>query len=167
MDRRGPWLGVSRLARCRRTRNCWFWCWSAACSFTLCSCSVDVRVVLGKLSGMLPNSNVGAVHMSCATTVLLAMLVLPISALAQTSADEQLSAYRACARAHAPEAQAAGARTHDEAVAYFGKVCLPTLGLSLGSNDVSKDKPEPLRPAILRVVFREEWIAFIEGAAKR
>jgi hypothetical protein len=116
---------------------------------------------------VLPNSNVGAVHMSCATTVLFAMLILPISALAQTSADEQLSAYRACARAHAPEAQAAGARTPDEGVAYFGKVCLPTLGLSLGSNDISKGKPEPLAPGILRVLFREEWIAFIEGAANR
>jgi hypothetical protein len=84
--------------------------------------------------------------MSCASTVLFVMLILPISALAQTSADEQLSAYRACARAHASEAHAAGARTSDEAIAYFGNVCLPTLGLSLGSNDVSKDKPEPLRP---------------------
>ena len=106
------------------------------------------------------------VHMSCATAVFI-MLILPIWALAQTSADEQLGAYRACARAHAPEAQAAGARTLDEAVAYFGKVCLPTLQLSYGSNDVSKNQPEPLAPGILRVLFREEWIAFIEGAANR
>jgi hypothetical protein len=113
------------------------------------------------------NSNVGAGHMICASTVLFAMFILPISALAQTSADEQLSAYRACARAHALKAQAAGARTPDEAVAYFGKVCLPTLGLSLGSNDVSKNKLEPLAPGILRALFREEWTAFIEGAANR
>jgi hypothetical protein len=105
--------------------------------------------------------------MNCATTVLFALLILPISVLAQTSADEQLSTYRACARTHAPEAQAAGARTPDEAVAYFGKVCLPTFGLSLGSNDASKDKPEPLAPGILRALFREEWMAFIGGAANR
>src|SRR4051812_44527464 len=83
-----------------------------------------------------------------ATALLLGSL--PFSALAQTSDSEQLSAYRACARAHAFEAQAAGVRTPDGAVAYFGKVCLPAPGLLLGSRAGSNEKLEALVPRMLR-----------------
>jgi hypothetical protein len=54
--------------------------------------------------------------------------------------DEYIANLRACARAHAPEAQAAGVRTQDEAIKYFSKVCIPVLGLFLTGSDADHRK---------------------------
>ena len=104
----------------------------------------------------------------------------PWSLSAQTATqkqnlDEYISNLRACARAHAPEAQAAGVRTQDEEVKYFSKACIPVLGLFLmgsdidhqkGSADELKDMGAP-PPGIFRAAFREEWAAFIERMDRR
>lgn len=105
--------------------------------------------------------------------VLLATLSWSVSAETVTqkqNLDEYISNLRACAQAHAPEAQAAGVRTPDEAAKYFSKVCIPVLGLFLLGSDVDHQKRSAdelkdmgvLSPGIFRVVFQEEWVAFIE-----
>jgi hypothetical protein len=112
-----------------------------------------------------------------AIALLLATLLWPVSA--QTAEKENLNEFifklRACARAHAPEAQAAGVRRPDEAANYFAKVCIPVLGLFLlGSDDDQKKKLDgdpkemgALPPGIIRIAFREEWAAFIATTDKR
>jgi hypothetical protein len=103
--------------------------------------------------------------------LLLATVLWPVSA--QTAQNENLNEYisklRACARVHAPEAQAAGVRTPDEAANYFFKACIPILGLFLMGSDVDQkkrldDDPKEvgaLTPGIIRNAFREEWTAFM------
>jgi hypothetical protein len=117
------------------------------------------------------------------TVIVMLLATVPWSLSAQTAAqkqnlDEYISNLRACAQAHASEAQAAGVRTPDEAANYFVKVCIssiPVLGLFLAgpdvdgqkkSSDVFKDMGAP-QPGIYRAVFREEWAAFIERTDKR
>jgi hypothetical protein len=112
-----------------------------------------------------------------AIALLLATLLWPVSA--QTAQNENLNQYisklRACARAHAPEAQAAGVRTPNEAANYFFKVCVLVVGLILMGSDVDQKKRldddlkevGPLPPGIIRIAFREEWAAFIENTGSR
>jgi hypothetical protein len=87
-----------------------------------------------------------------AITLLLATLLWPVSAQTaqNVNLNEEISKLRACARARAPEAQAAGVRTSDEAANYFFEACIPVLGLFLMGSDVD-----------LRIAFSEEWNAFM------
>ena len=115
--------------------------------------------------------------MRTAITLLLAIVLWPVSAqTAQNeNLNEEISKLRACARAHAPEAQAPGVRTPDEAANYFFKACIPVLGLFLMGSDLDQkkrldDDPKEvgtLTPGIIRIAFREEWAAFIERTDKR
>ena len=114
--------------------------------------------------------------MRTAIAPLLAILLWPV--LAQTAQNENLneeiSKLRACARAHAPEAQAAGVRTPDEAANFFIKVCVPVVGLILMGSDVDQKKRldddlkevGALPPGMIRIVFREEWVALLERTDK-
>jgi hypothetical protein len=112
-----------------------------------------------------------------AIALLLATLLWPVSAQTaqNVNLNEFISKLRACAQAHAPEAQAAGVRTPDEASNYFVKVCVPVLGLFLMGSEVDQKKRldddlkevAALPPGIIRITFREEWAAFIERTDKR
>lgn len=109
------------------------------------------------------------------TAIVMLLATVPWSLSAQTATQKQnldgyIASLRACARAHAPEAQAAGVRTQDEAVKYFAKVCIPVLGLFLTGSDADHQKSSAddlkdmgaLPPGIFRAAFREGWTAFIE-----
>lgn len=64
---------------------------------------------------------------------------------------------------HAPDAQAAGVRTLDDAASYAMRACLPLLGIFLDPNASSKWEVavEALPPGIFRAVLREEWGNFM------
>jgi len=108
-------------------------------------------------------------------TVLVLLLMLPYSATAQTPQAERpfVSDFRACVRAHAAAAQAAGVRTEDEAADYFSKECAPPLfKMFLGSNDTpprSNNIPadEAVQPGLFRAIVREEWRNFVEQKSKQ
>jgi hypothetical protein len=114
------------------------------------------------------------------TSIVMLLATVAWSVSAQTAArnenlNEEISKLRACARAHAPEAQAAGVRTPNEAANYFFKACIPVLGLILMGSDADQkkrldDDPKEggaLTPGKIRIAFREEWAAFIERTDKR
>jgi hypothetical protein len=114
------------------------------------------------------------------TAIVMLLATVPWSASAQTATqkqnlDEYISNLRACAQAHAPEAQAAGVRTSDEAAKYFAKKCIPVLGLFLIGSDVDHQKrsADELKdmgappPGIFRAAFKEEWAVFIDRMDKR
>ena len=98
------------------------------------------------------------------------LLMLPSRASAQGDQAEQpsISSLRACVRAHAADAQAAGVRTPGEAENYFIRQCVPLVGMSLNPNNLpTKDDDRPLAPGIYRKVIKDEWSAFLEGANRR
>ena len=99
------------------------------------------------------------------TAILLFLLALPLSVTAQTSQAEKpyISDFRACVRAHAADAQAAGVRTSGEAEDYFEKQCVPPLfSLFLGSHNTSPRSDsvpadEAAPPGLFRAIVRQEW----------
>jgi hypothetical protein len=106
--------------------------------------------------------------------ILVLLPMLPFSVFAQTPQAEKpyASQFRACVRAHAADAQAAGVRTEDDAKNYSIKVCAPLFGMFLGSNDASPPSPnipkdEAVPPGLFRVIVREEWRDFLEQRDKR
>ena len=107
------------------------------------------------------------------TAILLFLLALPLSVTAQTPQGENayVSDFRACVRAHAADAQAAGVRTEDEAADYAVKMCAPLFGVFLGSNNISPRSnipaAEAVPPGLFRVIVRQEWSDFLEQRDKR
>lgn len=99
----------------------------------------------------------------------LLLVMLPFSAAAQTDREEppSVSGLRACVRARAPDALAAGVRTADEVANYFIKVCVPLFGIFLNPNNIQTEEIGPLVPGIYRRVLEEEWSAFLERANGR
>lgn len=96
------------------------------------------------------------------------MLPSPASAEADQVEQPSVSSLRACVRAHAADAQAAGVRTPGEAENYFIRQCLPLVGMFLNPNNLpTKVDDRSLAPGIYRRVIEDEWSAFLEGANRR
>lgn len=119
--------------------------------------------------------------------VAIAFLLVTLPAAAQTATDDDVQRFfsnvRACVRANAPAAPAAGIRTHREAIDFFDKACLdpiPPTGLILGGPAPPVGGPLPpvydgLPPGTMRRVFEmtppgkiqsiiaEEWAATMDG----
>jgi hypothetical protein len=96
--------------------------------------------------------------------ILISLLTLSSQLSAQTHHGEQpsVSRFRACVRSHAPDAQAAGVRTAEDAARYAMKACMPLVGLFLDPNASRNAEVEVLPPGIYRAVLREEWGDFVE-----
>ncbi len=103
--------------------------------------------------------------------ILISLLTLLPQLSAQTHHGEQpsVSRFRACVRLHAPDAQAAGVRTPEDAASYAMKACMPLFGIFLDPNASSKAEvlEEVLPPGIFRAVLKEEWRDFVEQGNKQ
>jgi len=99
------------------------------------------------------------------TAVTLLLATLPWSVSAQTAHNEKLrqvvSNLRACVRAYAPTAQAAGVQTTSDAVNFFIKTCSPPL------SDLAPENVGAIPPGTLRIAIGDEWTAFIEETRTR
>lgn len=90
-------------------------------------------------------------------------LLPPLSAQTHNDESPSVTRFRACVRMHAPDAQAAGVRTLEDAVSYAMKACLPLFGIFLDPNASSKGEvaEEALPPGVFRAVLRQEWGNFL------
>jgi hypothetical protein len=97
------------------------------------------------------------------TAITLLLATVPWSVSAQTVENDKLqqivSNLRACVRANAPTAHAAGVLATSDAVDFFIKMCGTTL------NDLTNVGAVP--PGLFRVAIRNEWNAFIEETRPR
>lgn len=93
--------------------------------------------------------------------ILISLLAFSPQLVAQTHDEKQPSGshFRACVRLHAPDAQAAGVRTAEDAASYAMKACMPMFGIFLDTNASSKAEilEEAPPPGSYRVILREEW----------
>ena len=104
--------------------------------------------------------------------IALLLATVPWSVRAQTTQSENLrqfvSELKACVRAHAPAAQAAGVQTTSDAVDFFIKACIPPVRLSdlVSANAASADLGA-VPPGMFRHVIGDEWAALMEEKRTR